>query len=113
MMDLKAGGKYLYCMRSPEGVDYWTTGTFLEVDPMKRIVYSDNFADKDGNVIAAKEYGMDGDWSEDMVVTIIFEEKAGRTLMTLRHSGLPTGEFTDMTGAGWNESFDKLAASIA
>lgn len=32
--------------------------------------------------------------------------------MTLRHEGLPTGEMAEMTGAGWNESFDKLAESL-
>jgi hypothetical protein len=32
--------------------------------------------------------------------------------MTLRHVGLPTGVMFEMTGHGWNESFDKLAISL-
>jgi hypothetical protein len=28
--------------------------------------------------------------------------------MTLRHEGLPAGTMKEMTGAGWNESFDKF-----
>jgi uncharacterized protein YndB with AHSA1/START domain len=31
--------------------------------------------------------------------------------MTLRH-GMPAGDMSDMAGAGWNESFDKMAASL-
>ena len=30
--------------------------------------------------------------------------------MTLRHVGLPASE---MTGTGWNQSFDKLAEALA
>src|SRR5690606_1283147 len=30
-MDFRIGGKYLYCMRSPEGNDYWGTGVFREI----------------------------------------------------------------------------------
>ncbi len=33
--------------------------------------------------------------------------------MTLRHVGIPAGEMSELTEAGWNESFDKLAESLA
>jgi uncharacterized protein YndB with AHSA1/START domain len=49
----------------------------------------------------------------EMLVTVTFEEyEGGKTKMTLTHVGLPEGEMKDMTGAGWNESFDKLAESL-
>jgi hypothetical protein len=32
--------------------------------------------------------------------------------MTLTHQGMPAGEMSDMSGAGWNQSFDKLAESL-
>lgn len=34
------------------------------------------------------------------------------TTLTLRHAGMPAGTMSDMTQAGWNESFDKLAESL-
>ena len=43
-----------------------------------------------------------------MLVTVTFEENDGKTKMTLRHAGLPTGMMSDMTNAGWNSMFDKL-----
>ncbi|MFA6239944.1 MAG: SRPBCC domain-containing protein, partial [Candidatus Hydrogenedentales bacterium] len=51
--DFRVGGKYLYCMRSPEGQDFWSTGTYEEIVPMERIVSSDSFADEKGNIISA------------------------------------------------------------
>ncbi len=111
-IDFRVGGRVLFCMRSPEGQDYWNTGTYEEIVPLERIVYSDSFADEHGNVVPATHYGMSTDFPLEMRVTVTFEEVAGKTKMTLRHAGLPAGENRDMAGQGWNESFDKLAESL-
>ncbi len=111
-IDLRVGGKYLNCMRSPEGQDYWSTGVYREIVPLERIVYTDSFADKDGNVVSATYYGMSPDFPLEMLVTVTFEEYEGKTKMTLKHTNLPAGEMSEQTGAGWNESFDKLAKSL-
>ena len=110
-MDLRVGGTYLYCMRSPQGQNFWSTGVFREIVPMERLVMTDSFADEHGNVVPATHYGMEEDWPET-VITVIFEEEDGRTRMTLRHAGLPAGAQTDGAQAGWNESLDKLAESL-
>lgn len=111
-VDLRVGGKNLFCMRSPEGKDYWSTGVYREIVPNERLVNTDSFADADGNVLPASEYGMAGEWPDELLVTITFEETEGKTKMTLRHEGLPAGEMKEMTSAGWSESFDKLAESL-
>ena len=111
-MDLRVGGKYLFCMRSAEGKDYWSTGIYREIVKPERLVFTDSFADEKGNVVPATHYGMGDDIPLEMLVTVTFVENAGKTTMTLRHAGMPTGKMKDMTGAGWNESFDKLAASL-
>src|SRR3989337_2780421 len=54
--DFRVGGKYLYCMRSPEGKDYWSTGVYREIVAMKKIVCTDSFADEKGNVVPATHY---------------------------------------------------------
>lgn len=107
-IDFKVGGKYLYCMRSPEGKDFWGTGTYKEIIPMKRIVYTDSFADENGNVVPATYYGMEV-LPLELKVTVTFEEYKTKTKMTLTHIGIPAGTMFDMTKTGWNESFDKLA----
>ena len=45
-IDLRVGGKYLACMRSPEGQDYWSTGVYREIVPKVKLVYTDNFSDR-------------------------------------------------------------------
>ena len=110
-IDLRVGGKYLNCMRSPEGKDYWSTGVYREILAPQRIVCTDSFADEHGNVVPATHYGMSPDSPLEMLVTVTFEEQEGKTTMTLRHVGLPS-EMSELAGAGWNESFDKLAESL-
>ena len=111
-IDLRVGGKYLNCMRSPTGKEYWGTGTFLEIVPMQHLMFTDSFADEQGNVVPATYYGMSTDYPLEMLVTVTFEEVNGKTKMTLRHSDLPAGPDTEGTHQGWSESFDKLAESL-
>lgn len=111
-MDVRVGGKYLWCMRGPDGKDYYSTGVYREIVPRSRLVYTDAFADADGNVVPASHYGLPGEMPLEMLVTVTFEEDGGKTRMTLRHAGMPAGEHGEMASAGWNESFDKLAASL-
>jgi len=111
-IDLRVGGTYLTCMRSPDGKDYWSTGVFREIVPLERIVSTDSFADEAGNVVSASTYGMPGEWPLELLVTVTFADHEGKTKFTLRHTGLPAGTLRDQTGAGWSESFDKLAGVL-
>ncbi len=107
-IDLRVGGVYLFCMQSPDGQDFWSTGVYRLVIPEEQIVISDSFADDKGNIVPASHYGMSGDWPKELLITVTFEEQKGRTKLTLKHEGIPPGEMLEMTGTGWNESFDKL-----
>jgi len=111
-LDLRVGGTYLFCMRAPDGKDYWSTGRYRDLVAPARLICTDSFADENGKVVPASHYGMEGDWPLELLVMVTFEEEAGQTKMTLRHVGLPAGEMFDQCAAGWNESFDKLAASL-
>ena len=110
--DLRVGGTYLFCMRTPEGQDTWSGGTYQEIVPMERIVATDHFADEHGNRIPASTYGLEGDWPEDLLVTVTFEDFDGKTKRTLRHAGFPEGDMPGMAAEGWNQSLDKLAESL-
>ena len=112
-IDLRVGGKYLSCMRGPDGKDYWSTGVYRELVPMERIVVTDSFADEKGTVVPASHYGMAGDFPLELLVTVTFEDLGNKTKMVLRHDGIPFGMMREMTETGWGESFDKLAEHIA
>jgi uncharacterized protein YndB with AHSA1/START domain len=111
-IDLRVGGKFLYCMRSPEGKDYWGTGVYREIVQLERIVYTDSFADEKGNVVPATQYGMSADTPLEMLVTVTFEEHEGKTKLTLRHVGIPAGADRDGANVGWSQSLDKLVEAL-
>lgn len=111
-IDLRPGGKYLYTMRTPEGVDTYSGGTFNEIVPMEKIVATDHFADKDGNVIKPSAYGMGEDFPVESMVTTLFEKQGDKTKLTIVYadvSGIEPETMKDMN-QGWNESLDKMSA---
>jgi uncharacterized protein YndB with AHSA1/START domain len=107
-IDFRVGGSFHYCMRSPEGKDYWGTGVYKEIRRFEKIVVTDSFADKFGNVVPATAYGFEGDFPLELLITITFEKLKGKVKLTLRHDGFPVGKHKDMANTGWNESLDKL-----
>src|SRR5439155_16498256 len=59
-VDLRVGGVFRYCMRSPEGKDYWGTGVYGEIVPGERIVDTDSVVDEMGNVVQETYSGIGG-----------------------------------------------------
>jgi uncharacterized protein YndB with AHSA1/START domain len=111
-VDLRIGGGYHYCMRSAEGQVFWSKGTYLEIIPGKKIVATDSFADEHGNLVPSAQMGMPG-LPDEFIITVTFEEKDGKTIFTLIHENMPEGMMSDMTAAGWNQSFDKMVDVIS
>lgn len=112
-IDFKVGGKYVFCMRDPKGKRLWSTGVYKEIVPLKKIVVTDSFADRKGNVVHASYYGfVDEDWPLELQATITFDNLGTRTKMTLYYIGIPSGKLGEDTRISWNQSFDKLAASL-
>ena len=110
-MDASVGGKYLSCMRGPDGKEYWSTGEVKELIPERKLVVTDSFSDENGNIKSASEYGMPGDWPKELLITVYFEEADGATKLKLRHQGVPD-EMREECIKGWNESLDKLEKNI-
>jgi uncharacterized protein YndB with AHSA1/START domain len=115
-IDLRVGGKIHFCMHGPEGTEFdkdmWSLGILKEIIPMEKLVMSDHFADAEGAIVSPKEYGMPGQWPEEMTISVTLEDtEDGKTKMTLVHTGHPV-EMADMAKQGWNESLDKLAESL-
>jgi uncharacterized protein YndB with AHSA1/START domain len=109
--DLRVGGKYLYLMRAPDGKDYWSAGVYREIVPMERIVATDSFANEKGNIVPAAYYGLRAEYPLELMVTVTFEEREGKTKLTIRHAGHPPGDI-DLAREGWNQSLDKFAEAM-
>ncbi len=115
-IDLREGGKFLYCMRGAMGPglpeqDFWSGGTFKEIVPMQKIVAMDHFADAEGNYVNASAVGMPGEWPDEMLVTTTFEDLGGKTKVTIVHEGHPP-EMAGNAELGWNSQLDKFAAIV-
>jgi len=110
-IDFTTGGKYLNSMKAADGKEIWSTGTYKEIIPFKKIVYTDSFADSKANIVPASDYQMPGEWALEMMVTVEFEEVDGKTNLLLQHVGLPV-EMGDDCMKGWQSSFDKLENNV-
>ncbi len=107
-MDVRVGGKHLFCMESPDGsMKMWSTGEYTEVVPNERLVYTDSPADENGNVVSPSDMGMPDGYPATTEVTILLEDLGGRTKMVMTHAGVPAG-----AGDGWEQAFAKMADHI-
>ncbi len=74
-IDLRSGGIWHYCLRSPEGHDQWARAVYREIVPPEKLVYTTTFADEHAN----PTLGM-----PEHLTTVIFTEEAGQTRVTAR-----------------------------
>jgi|SRR5579875_745141 len=113
-MDFRVGGKFLCCMRSPEGHEFWNAGEYHEIVPQEKIVSSMYFADAEGNRVEAAEYGIEHQAIEDARDVVLFEDLGnGKTKLTF--IGNETAEDATKSGQaeGWSQILEKMAAVIA
>lgn len=112
-IDLRPGGRWRYCMRSPEGEDVWAEGIYQEVVEPERIVSLDHFSDEVGHAVTIADLGWEGDWPAEWRQTVTFTEHEGRTTVTV-HQSVPDSVARDMQAhEGWHSSFDKLDELLA
>ena len=107
-IELRPGGRMHYCMRAPDGQEFWGIGIYREIVAPERLVYTDTFADEQGDPVTPEHYGMSPDWPSEMLVTVTFDELDGKTKLTMQYTGAVPGVDRDNAEAGWNESFDRL-----
>src|SRR5581483_4632982 len=114
-IDLRPGGVWHYCMRSPEGQDQWARSVYREIATPEKLVYTTTFVDEQANPIE----GM-----PEHLTTVSFTKKGGKTRVTLRaqfssaealkvavNIGMPQG--VTITWAYLIEYVQKLRASLS
>jgi uncharacterized protein YndB with AHSA1/START domain len=112
-VDLRPGGKFHFCMRTPEGREIWGIGVYREIVAPERLVYIDSFADADGNPVPPAHYGMSDSHPAETLVTVTFADHEGGTKVTLRHSLPESVEERKGTEQGWGEMFDRLERHLS
>lgn len=99
-MDLRAGGAWRACIRSPQGDEYWMKGKYIEINSPSRLVFT---------------YG---DGSEkpapgETLVTIRFTPIGDKTEMAFRQTDFPTAELRDDHYGGWSSAFKCLRKFVS
>ncbi len=99
-MDFRVGGRYRFCMRSPEGEDHWVTGEYKNINEPVSLIFTWIREDTSGNPLC------------DTLVNISLEEHNGGTRLTLEHTGFDSVPYRDEHVGGWNECLDRLIAYV-
>jgi len=113
-LDLSIGGVWHYCMRSPDGKEYWNKGVFTEITPPEKYVTVSSFSNAQGEAVSAAEYGMP-DFPDEMTMTVTFEEQDGgkKTKVTVQQT-MPDSVARGYGALeGWGGSFVKLDKLLA
>lgn len=107
-LDPRPGGDFRLVMHGPDGADYPMKGVFQEVRPPNRLVYSDDW-DHDWDDVSRP--------SRPSIVTVSFDERDGKTTLTLRIVYATPADRAAAAAAGvewgWHSCFDILADLLA
>ena len=100
--DIREGGRYRSCLRAPDGTDCWVGGTYKELTPPEKIVFTHSWLDEAGKP------------EHETTVTITLEDLGGgRTQLTFHQAFFISEASRDGHAGGWNETFDSLEAYLA
>jgi uncharacterized protein YndB with AHSA1/START domain len=94
--DLRPGGAWRACMRSPDGKDLWLGGVYREIVEPTRLVFTHAWD------------GEDGKRGHETLVTVTLADHRGKTKLTFRQAFFPSVEERDGHAGGWAECFDRL-----
>jgi uncharacterized protein YndB with AHSA1/START domain len=111
-MDVTVGGtrKISMEMKTPDRtMQMWFTGTYKEVTPKTRLVYSESMCDPDGNVMSPSSMGMPEGTPDSTDVVVELEDRGGKTNMVMTHVGVPAGSPGE---GGWAQAIEKLAEIV-
>ena len=100
--DIRPGGGFRTCMRSPQGEDHWLGGVYKEVVPDERLVFTHAWQDEAGNS------------DHETLVTVTFADTGeGKTRLTLHQAFFLSEPSRDGHLEGWNETLDELERYLA
>ena len=99
--EIRPGGAWRSCMRSPEGEDLWLGGVYRDVVENELLVFTHAWDDAEGKT------------GRETLVTVAFEDEEGGTRMTFRQSGFESVADRDGHRDGWSQGFERLAGILS
>lgn len=105
-VDLRAGGTYRIQMKAPDGAIYAVKGTYKDVQPTERLVFSWAWEGSGCGRRGLMEF-------YDTLVTIELRTVPEGTELTLTHECFPTAEERDKHLSGWTGCLTRLIEALA
>jgi uncharacterized protein YndB with AHSA1/START domain len=105
-VDLRVGGKFRIQLKDDEGEYFTAAGTYLEVKPPERLVYTWDW-EKDGGSADFDE--LEG---KETLLTVEFRAIGTRTQFTMTHEKFTEVERRDRHIQGWGMWMDRLATFV-
>jgi uncharacterized protein YndB with AHSA1/START domain len=96
-MDVRLGGMYRACIRSPQGTDHWMQGIYREIVEPERLVFTFVWQDENGQP------------KHETLVTVTFADDHGNTKLTFHQAIFESIKGRDLHYSGWSECLDRLA----
>ena len=97
-LDVRVGGRYRIEMHPPSGNVHIVVGTFREVRPPEKLVFT---------------WAWEGKDMGETLVTLEFRDREGSTDLILTHELFPTQELRDEHNKGWDGCLSRLAKVVA
>jgi uncharacterized protein YndB with AHSA1/START domain len=112
-IDFRVGGKFLCCMRSPDGQEFWNGGEYHEIVLHEKIVSSMYFSDAKGNRVEAAHYGIEHEAIDGVHDVTLFEDIGnGQTKVTFIGNETMQNAIESGQLEGWKQILDKIAAVV-
>ena len=112
-IDFRVGGEFRFCMRAPNGEEYWNKGVYKEIVVPERIVSVMRFCDPNGNLVPASYHFGPTDFPSEMIDVVTFEVQGqNKTKLTLcrNHSEEIANKYGEIQG--WSQSLDRFAEAL-
>lgn len=97
--DVRVGGRYRIEMRPPAGDSHIATGTYVEITPPKKLVFTWSWESRPAG--------------KGTQVTILIEPDGAGSRMVLLHEKFVNEEDRTKHGEGWTGCLDRLVAALS
>jgi uncharacterized protein YndB with AHSA1/START domain len=100
-LDLRPGGYWRKCMRTPQGKEYWRSGVYREIVEPERLVFTYITDDVHSTL------------DNETVITITFDDLGNRTRMNFHQAFFSSVAERDAHAFGWGQALERLQTRIA
>jgi uncharacterized protein YndB with AHSA1/START domain len=101
LADIRVGGAYRACMRSPTGTTHCRRGVYREIVAPERLVFTYAWEDARGAL------------GPETIVTVTFAELGAKTRLSLRQAVFETSSACDSHREGWMSCLERFADYVA